>query len=700
MASTILPQILKKILLENNLITATELEVAMQVSEISKLPLKEVLIEKGYFTPQEFILIEKIAQVQKKEFLLANRYELLGKIGQGGMGHVFKARDIDRDEIVAIKVLDEKLSEDPAFVARFQREVEFSYKLRHPNIVSALDTGKDDNAYYLVMEFVDGLPLSRVLVQEYRLEESEALDVVDQLSQALEYIFQQGFIHRDIKPDNILVLSEGQIKLIDMGLVRSTDNASLTLTGSVIGTPHYLSPEQARGEKDLDIRSDVYSLGATLFHLVTGRTPFMGDNPLEVINHHIHTALDNPQTLNPDLSKRTAGLIQWMMHKNKEKRPQRPLQVHQEIEKIRAKGKSFLFRKKSPQTYQPTKYFAPPRDSAFYPSLVLGKKRALIFIFLLVVLAGVGAYLWGFYLRPQVWGPAVSLKEIEAKEAFQKAQETLRSQKTEEAFFCFQDLFHYHSDTAFFSQREDTIRSSTSQLIQQILSNFETIELGKIMHFGGKIQKSLSGKGYRMIYSGPDSKAFWEDWKGEDIPFPKAIPVSNLTGEMKLLQWKLNYSRFKRIALSMVPRKNSILGISIGSLHLLVRVSSGKVYLWQGQFDLPKDKFDTVGGGTFKIHQRDCSLNPNLEETLSLTFVETSGGEKTLQLKGTLQNSHCNIEGTFKKPVGWGKALPLLIRHTEEVKIRRVEVEGQFDTRWIEDLLKKIVEGWKEFSAK
>ena len=195
------------------------------------------------------------------------------------MGAVYKARQKSLDRVVALKVLPPRIAKSATFIERFQREARASAKLCHPNLVQGIDVGQDPKSklWYFAMEFVDGPTLKKLMKQERRLKEKRALEIVREVARALDAIHSVGMIHRDIKPDNILLTSAGEVKVADFGLTREVDDdAEMTQAGSAVGTPHYMPPEQVRGENDLDIRSDLYALGATLFHILTGKTPFSG----------------------------------------------------------------------------------------------------------------------------------------------------------------------------------------------------------------------------------------------------------------------------------------------------------------------------------------------------------------------------------------------------------------------------------------
>ncbi|MHB1562278.1 MAG: serine/threonine-protein kinase, partial [Isosphaeraceae bacterium] len=212
-------------------------------------------------------------------------YELLDHIHDGAMGTVFRARQISVDRIVAIKVLGETWAREAELVERFGRESLIAARLSHPNIVATIDAGEASGRPYLVMEYVPGLTLHQLIEERGPCDESTALRIVMEVASALRFLHQRGLAHRDIKPANIILTPEGLVKLVDLGLARPLEDETWAVAeaGMAVGTPEYMSPEQTRGQSDLDIRSDLYSLGATLFHLVTGRVPYGGESVAEAM---------------------------------------------------------------------------------------------------------------------------------------------------------------------------------------------------------------------------------------------------------------------------------------------------------------------------------------------------------------------------------------------------------------------------------
>jgi serine/threonine-protein kinase len=272
-----------------------------------------------------------------KVFKEINGFEILAKVGQGGMGAVYKARQKSLDRVVALKILPPRIAKNATFIERFQREARASAKLYHPNVVHGIDVGQDPKSklWYFAMEFVDGPTLRKLLKEQKRIPERRALELMSEVARALDAINSVGMVHRDIKPDNILISTRGEVKVADLGLTREVDDdAEMTQSGHAVGTPHYMPPEQVRGEKDLDIRGDLYALGATLFHIVTGETPFKGNSSAEILSKHLTEAPPKASKINEDVTEATSKLILKLMEKKRESRVQTPQELIERIQAI------------------------------------------------------------------------------------------------------------------------------------------------------------------------------------------------------------------------------------------------------------------------------------------------------------------------------------------------------------------------------
>ncbi|HYG77211.1 MAG TPA: serine/threonine-protein kinase [Planctomycetota bacterium] len=262
-------------------------------------------------------------------------YELVGKLGQGAMGSVYLANRMSTGQKVAIKILPHELARDDEFLERFRREARAALKISHPNVVAAYDVGVADNYNYIALEYIDGPNLELLLNKKGRLSEAEILRITLDISQALQAAEEKGIVHRDIKPANILMNSQGISKLTDLGLASaSKGDQRVTMAGFAVGTPFYISPEQARGDLDVDCRSDIYSLGATLYHLSTGTLPFPGNNPVLIMTKHLQEMPPPPDVRQPGVSPRISAMIMKMMAKDPADRYQNAAELKADIERM------------------------------------------------------------------------------------------------------------------------------------------------------------------------------------------------------------------------------------------------------------------------------------------------------------------------------------------------------------------------------
>ena len=247
-------------------------------------------------------------------------YEVLEELGSGGMGKVYRAKNVTLERIVALKTLAPQFAADQDFVHRFLKEARVVARLNHPNIVQIYDFGCVEGIHYLAMEYVDGQSL-RTHMKGGRFSEKDAVIVIRQAVRALAVAHAAGIVHRDIKPDNLMFTSRAELKLVDLGIAKRVgEDQSLTLTGEAVGTPQYISPEQIRGVKDIDARADIYSLGATFYHLVTGHAPYKGTSGALVMSMHLTHPLPDPRQYEPVLSEGICRVLRKMMAKEREER--------------------------------------------------------------------------------------------------------------------------------------------------------------------------------------------------------------------------------------------------------------------------------------------------------------------------------------------------------------------------------------------
>jgi serine/threonine-protein kinase len=262
-------------------------------------------------------------------------YEVLEELGAGGMGRVYRAKNVTLERVVALKTLAPIFSADEAFVQRFLKEARAAARLNHPNIVQIYDFGCEEGIYYLAMEYVDG-PSLRALLGHARLAERDAIVLVRHAVAALGVAHAAGIVHRDIKPDNLMLTAKrDRLKLVDLGIAKRMDeDKGLTQTGQAVGTPQYISPEQIRGVKDIDARADIYSLGATLFQLVTGRAPYEGSSGALVMSMHLTHPLPDPRKFVPGLSEGICRVLRKMMAKDRNERYPDVLALDRDLYKL------------------------------------------------------------------------------------------------------------------------------------------------------------------------------------------------------------------------------------------------------------------------------------------------------------------------------------------------------------------------------
>ncbi|MCT8139779.1 Stk1 family PASTA domain-containing Ser/Thr kinase [Anaerobacillus sp. CMMVII] len=239
---------------------------------------------------------------------ISGRYQILETIGGGGMANVYKAHDAILNRHVAVKVLRPQFSDDDEFIRRFRREAQAATSLSHPNVVSIYDVGEEADIYYIVMEYVAGLTLKQLIQQRGSLPIQETVNIIMQISSAIAHAHENHIVHRDIKPHNILISENGEAKVTDFGIARAMTSATITHTNSVMGSVHYLSPEQARGGL-VNEKSDIYSLGIVLYEMVTGKVPFSGDTAVSIAIKHLQTEVPSPRKFNPTLPQSIENII-------------------------------------------------------------------------------------------------------------------------------------------------------------------------------------------------------------------------------------------------------------------------------------------------------------------------------------------------------------------------------------------------------
>lgn len=366
--SEINDMVLSQMLVKQGLLNMEELRTCMQLQKEKNISLEKIVKDENLLTEDEMTFL-KNSIILGKDVTLTS-YLLKRKLGEGGMGSVYKAIQRSLDRPVAFKLLDPELGKNKQFVKRFSQEAKLLAKLDHPNIVKGIDFGQSGNIYYYIMEYLEGYDVAKIVKDNGPLSLKHALVATIQMAKALEHAQAKKLVHRDIKPENIFICSKWRAKLCDLGLAK-WKSSNLTTHGTIIGTPHYCSPEQAKGKNDVDIRSDIYSLGASFYFMLTGKPPYEGEKPVVVYSRHIS---DPP----PDITKEREDLPQWVnkfiqkaMAKKVAERIQSPSDIikilevyYKEICQKESASKAKNKQKKSRQTTSTVKVIKKPSVTA------------------------------------------------------------------------------------------------------------------------------------------------------------------------------------------------------------------------------------------------------------------------------------------------------------------------------------------------
>lgn len=335
--------IIGRVVVDQGLATSEEVQQCLEqaraaIADQNNLSLGDLLVANEYITRRQLRRLREAAEAERSGQQIPG-FKLMGVLGQGAMAKVYKAKQLSLDRIVAIKVLPRKFTQSVQFVERFYAEGRAAAQLNHPNIVQAYDVGKAGEYHYFVMEYVDGRTVYDDIVKHKRYNENDALEIVIQIAEALQHAHDRGLIHRDVKPKNLMLTKEGVAKLADMGLARamSDHEAAIEEKGKAFGTPYYISPEQVRGEINITPAADIYSLGATLYHMVVGSVPFDGKNPSDVMHKHLKAELVPPDHVNPRLSAGISEVIEMMMAKDPKKRYPNCKDLLVDLRAVRAK---------------------------------------------------------------------------------------------------------------------------------------------------------------------------------------------------------------------------------------------------------------------------------------------------------------------------------------------------------------------------
>lgn len=296
--------------------------------------LHKLLVEMKFLTRDQLLEVRRAMAAEGLHPRIGDFY-ILSRIGRGSMGTVYRAHDRRLDRPVAIKLLASHLAANPEFVKRFIHEARLAAKISHPNVVQIYDVGQWHGTHYIVMEYVEGRSLEEIIA-EGPISEEEAVRLGLDVAEALRAAMEKGVVHRDIKPGNILISANGKAKVADLGLaVLEGDTRETT-----VGTPYYMSPEQAQGQNDIDVRSDIYSLGCTIFHAVTGRPPFLGAGAYETLRMHADAKRPDVRAIRPGISARFSSVVRKMMATRPKERYQSPDELSEALAAVRTPRKS------------------------------------------------------------------------------------------------------------------------------------------------------------------------------------------------------------------------------------------------------------------------------------------------------------------------------------------------------------------------
>lgn len=335
---------LPDLLLENNL--ATEEQIAACMSDVDEasndgknITFEDALMARKIIDTEQLksmkVAMDRLNRdKQKPEVVRIGNYEIVGKLGDGGLGTVYKAYQLSMGRAVALKVLHKKWDKDDEFKKRFLLEAKLAGRLSHGNLIQVFDVGKDRGLYYFSMEFIDGETVEAKIDREGPMPIPESLDITLQVLRAIAHLKRHNVVHRDIKPGNIMLTKSGMVKLGDFGFVLTHLDQYIANEGEVLGTPDYIAPEVAMGEQNIDWRSDQYSLGCSLYHMVVGKPPFEGTGS-SVMRQHIRADLPDPRSINPDVPDKVVHILERMLAKNPGDRYQEPEELFQDLELVK-----------------------------------------------------------------------------------------------------------------------------------------------------------------------------------------------------------------------------------------------------------------------------------------------------------------------------------------------------------------------------
>ncbi len=450
--------------LQEGLLSQSQVEACKQsqerlASEGQRHTLAEIAASKTLVSQSQVDRIES-SSLSGNVPKMAGNYQILRQIGEGGMGRVYKAKHVELGNYAAVKFLPPHLAQDQNFIQRFEREAKLAAQLNSPYSVRVFDVVDAEGMRLIMMEYVEGESLDDLLSREGRMEEKKALRVIRDVATALDEAHEAGIIHRDIKPGNILLTRRGVPKVADLGLAKNVESGQVGLTsaGAILGTPSYMSPEQAMGLPDLDMRTDIFSLGATFYRMVVGDLPFKGETPVNVMHKIATQPLNPPLTQNPALSEDTAAIICKMMAKDRAQRYQSMTAVSRDIETILAGEKTGLKYEETVSLVTSGSYPVPP--TALTPQAAK-KRKVLIGVAALVLLLLVGA--WAFGLLGGDGGGGKP--QMTAAELLAAAQEATEAERWERARSLSQELVDKFPDAPQAAEAKPLLGKATREAV-------------------------------------------------------------------------------------------------------------------------------------------------------------------------------------------------------------------------------------------
>ncbi|MBU0477343.1 protein kinase [bacterium] len=422
------------------------------------------------------------------------QYKIIRELGSGGMGTVYEAYQESLNRHVAIKILPFHLSKDKDLVERFRREAKAVAKLNHARIVQIYDIGEHEGMYYFAMELIKGQTLTEIIKQRGALSCEDALSITFQVAEALECAHKEGIVHRDIKSGNIMIDNNGHVKVTDFGIAKAVESEGITLTGTIMGTPEYMSPEQAKGEKT-DSRSDIYSLGIVLYEMLTGEVPFKAETPYGVMQQHINVEAKPVPEVNPDLQWEVEFIVRKCLIKDLSYRYQTATEILEDINKYRAGA------------FHPS----PISTSSEVSPQKKGRRKLLIIVFSVIIIAIVGVVLGKRFsrqtLKPSI--PPSSASSYQAKEQdeieqlFSKGDGSAKEKQYSQAMMYYQKIIDNYPVTL----AADNARTKITYIKKKIdEEKIETLfNRAQDMENKGEIIKAISSY-QEIVIKYPDTK--------------------------------------------------------------------------------------------------------------------------------------------------------------------------------------------------